>query len=101
MSTSRARIPSAEQLQCNRNAAYQSLREMVLKSVAPEHFKRNYFQTIGRGFTLCANRGWSASMRNQRSLSLWIGIVASVGRQLCSSLLHNLHSAIKREVGWQ
>jgi hypothetical protein len=42
MTTSLALIPSAEESQLNRDAAFRELREMVLNSVASEHSKRNY-----------------------------------------------------------
>jgi hypothetical protein len=46
MSTSLALIASSDESQLNRNAAFRELREMVLNSVASDHFKRNYAKAV-------------------------------------------------------
>jgi hypothetical protein len=61
MSTSLTPIPSAEESQLNRNAAFQALREMVLNSVVSKHSKRNYAKALDELFTLCANRSQGLS----------------------------------------
>jgi hypothetical protein len=56
ISTSLARIASAEESQLNRNAAFGELREMVLNSVASNKSKRNYAKAVDDLFAFCASR---------------------------------------------
>ena len=66
MTESLALIPSAEESQLNRNAAFRELREMVLNSVASEHSKRNYAKALDEVLP-CARSAHSGSL----ALSSW------------------------------
>ena len=94
MSTSLALIPSADESQLNRNAAFRELREMVLNSVASEHSKRNYAKALDEVFTLCANRSQGLS----RALLMEYR-AAMLEKKLSASTVNVRLSAIRKLVG--
>jgi integrase len=94
MSTLLALIPSADESQLNRNAAFRELRAMVLNSVASEHSKRNYAKALDEVFTLCANRSQGLS----RALLMEYR-AAMLEKKLSASTVNVRLSAIRKLVG--
>jgi integrase len=94
VSTSLAVIPSAEESQLNRNAAFQRLREMVLNSIVSEHSKRNYAKALDEVFSLCANRSQGLS----RALFMEYR-AAMLEKKLSASTVNVRLSAIRKLVG--
>ena len=92
MSTSLALIPSAEESQLNRNAAFRELREMVLNSVASDHSKRNYAKAVDDLFAFCASRPLSRALLMEYR-------AAMLEKKLSASTVNVRLSAIRKLVG--
>lgn len=92
MSTSLALIPSAEESQLNRNAAFRELREMVLNSVASDHSKRNYAKALDDLFAFCASRPLSRALLMEYR-------AAMLEKKLSASTVNVRLSAIRKLVG--
>jgi site-specific recombinase XerD len=92
MSTSLALIPSADESQLNRNAAFLELREMVLNSVASDHSKRNYAKAVDDLFAFCASRPLSRALLMEYR-------AAMLEKKLSASTVNVRLSAIRKLVG--
>jgi integrase len=92
MSTSLALIPSADESQLNRNAAFLDLRAMVLNSVASEHSKRNYGKAVDDLFAFCASRPLSRALLMEYR-------AAMLEKKLSASTVNVRLSAIRKLVG--
>jgi integrase len=92
MSTSLALIPSADESQLNRNAAFRELREMVLNSVASNHSKRNYAKAVDDLFAFCASRPLSRALLMEYR-------AAMLEKKLSASTVNVRLSAIRKLVG--
>jgi integrase len=94
MSASLVLIPSADESQLGRNAAFRALREMVLNSVVSEHSKRNYAKALDEVFALCEERKQPLS----RALLMEYR-AAMLEKRLSASTVNVRLSAVRKLIG--